>query len=121
MILETWVLPLIVHLSGGSNPIPTAPLKLVRLLRLARIVRIMRAFPELMTMVKGMIVATRPVSTSMAMLVGIIYVFGITMHMLLKDWEDFDEVFMYWGTVLRCMLTLTANGTLGDSIGTVMR
>jgi len=93
-------------------------MKLLRLLRLARIVRIMRAFPEIMTMIKGMIVATKPVSTSMAMLVGIIYVFGITMHMLVNG--D-PEVFEYWGTVSRCMMTLTANGTLGDSIGTVMR
>jgi len=121
MVLETWAIPLIVLVNGGGVNLPTGPIKLLRLLRLARMVRIMRAFPELMTMVKGMMVATKPVSTSMAMLVGIVYVFAIIMHMLLKDWEHIDEVFMYWGTIGRCMLTLTANGTLGDSIGTVMR
>lgn len=122
MVVETWVIPLIIHVTGaGTAELPTGPIKLLRLLRLARMVRIMRAFPELMTMVKGMMVATKPVSTSMAMLVGIIYVFAIIMHMLLKDWEGFDELYEYWGTISRCMMTLSANGTLGDSVGTVMR
>jgi len=118
MVVETWVMPSIVFLSGEPSSLPTGPIKLIRLLRLARMVRIMRAFPEIMTMVKGMIVATQPVASSMSMLVGIIYIFAITMHMLVKG--D-DEVFEYWGTVSRCMMTLLANGTLGDSIGTVMR
>lgn len=118
MVLETWVLFLVVHLTGAKNPLPAGPMKLLRLLKLARMVRIMRSFPEIMTMIKGMMVATKPVSSSMAMLVGIIYVFAITMHMLCKD--DL-EVFEYWGTVGRCMMTLFANGTAGDSIGTVTR
>jgi hypothetical protein len=45
-------------------------------------------------------------------------VFAITMHMLTKG---SDEVYEYWGTVSRCMMTLLANGTMGDSVGTVMR
>ena len=54
---------------------------MVRLLRLARMTRLLRALPELVTLIKGMIVATRAVGCCMLLLVLLIYVFAIVMHM----------------------------------------
>jgi hypothetical protein len=69
-------------------------------------------------MIKGMFVATRAVGSAMLLLIVAIYAWGIAMHSFMKDDEAVSE---YWGTVTRSMMTLLANGTLGDSIGTVMR
>lgn len=116
---ETWLVPLLVvgfHVEIDNFPV--GPLRLLRLLRLARMVRIMRAFPELMTMIKGMLVATRAVGSAMLLLVIAIYAWAIAMHSFMKDDPD---LYMYWGTVTRCMMTLMAQGTLGDSVGTVLR
>lgn len=118
--IETWIVPLTIMLSGGiSFAFTSGPLRLLRLLRLARLMRIIRAFPELITMIQGMIAATRAVASAMLLLVIAIYAWGITMHSFLKN--DENAVYLYWGTVPRCMMTLMGNGALGDSIGTVMR
>lgn len=118
--IETWVLPLLLYLVEvlEGSELTLGPVRMLRLLRLARLVRIMRAFPELVTMLHGMFVATRAVGSAMVLLVIAIYAWAIIMHALLKDDES---VYIYFGTISRCMMTLMANGTLGDSIGTVMR
>jgi hypothetical protein len=54
----------------------------------------------------------------MLMMFIIVYAFGIAMHSFMKEDEDLYE---YWGTIGRCMMTLVGNGVFGDSIGTVMR
>lgn len=116
MLLDTWVMPILEIILGFEGDLPG--IGLLRLLRLARMVRICHALPELATLMKGIFVATRAVGSAILLLIVIIYAWAIAMHTLLKDDED---VFWYWGTVTRCMMTLIANGTLGDSIGTVMR
>lgn len=118
--IETWIVPLIMVLSSGASfSFASGPLRLLRLLRLARLMRIIRAFPELITMIQGMMMAMRAVASAMLLLVVAIYAWGITMHSFLKN--DENAVYLYWGTVPRCMMTLMGNGALGDSIGTVMR
>jgi len=109
---------MIATMDGGSFTFSSGPLRLLRLLRLARLVRLMRAFPELLTMVHGMMVAMRAVGSAMILLIMALYAWGITMHSFLKNE---DELSLYWGTVSRSMLTLLANGALGDSIGEVLR
>jgi len=81
-------------------------------------VRICHALPELATLMKAIFVAMRVVLSALLFQVMIIYVWAIAMHSLLRDDE---AVYEYWGTVTRCMMTLIANGTLGDSIGEIMR
>lgn len=112
---ETFVLPSLLAIFDG---IPVSSIKLFRLFRLARLVRIMRAFPELVTMIQGMLAATRAVGSAMVLLVIAIYAWGITMNTLLKDDETVKK---YWSTIPASMMTLMANGTLGDSIGTILR
>ena len=104
IFFETWIVTLILWImdgmDGSSVPVSGGPLRLLRLLRLARLVRIMRAFPELLTMVRGMIVAMRAVASAMVLLVLALYAWGITMHAFLKD----DELlYDYWGSVTRSM------------------
>merc|ERR1719473_2416768 len=93
MILETWIMPTVQ--AGSSTGLgDTALLKLLRLLRLSRMARLMRAVPELMIMVRGMVVATRSVSSTLMLLLLITYVFAIMFkvqigdHPLMQDYFD---------------------------------
>eukprot|EP00928_Gymnodinium_smaydae_P037278 TRINITY_DN25907_c0_g1_i1.p1 TRINITY_DN25907_c0_g1~~TRINITY_DN25907_c0_g1_i1.p1 ORF type:complete len:618 (-),score=99.35 TRINITY_DN25907_c0_g1_i1:62-1780(-) len=117
MFLETWLIPLILLMSSrGSSGVllPTEPLRLLRLLRLSRMARLMRAFPELVTMVKGMQKATRAVASSLIMVTLLIYVFGIAVHMFMAE-EVLSE--NYFSSVPRTMWSLLIYGTLVDSVG----
>jgi hypothetical protein len=82
MVIETWAIPLIGALSnssgaGGGILSNFSSFRLLRLLRLTRMARIMRFFPELMTLVKGMVRAMRAVSFILLFLVLVMYVFAI--------------------------------------------
>jgi Ca2+-binding EF-hand superfamily protein len=74
MIFENWVVLLLDMDSSGLSMF-----SIFRLLRLLRISRIIRSSPELSIMVKSLIAAFRSVGTTMALLVGFIYVFAIIM------------------------------------------
>lgn len=107
----------IVKTGSGSSSVAQA-LQSVRLLRLVRMVRILHALPELATLVKAIFVAMRAVCAALFLQLMFIYVWAIALHELLKDDAD---LFDNWGTLSRCMMTLIANGMLGDNIGEVMR
>merc|ERR1719460_1736258 len=97
MILDTWVLmPVLKFMQGGSNgggsvPIPTQPLRILRLLKLTRMARLMRAFPELVTMIKGLMRSLRAISSSLILVGLMVYVWAILIHMLMKEEKDFNE------------------------------
>jgi len=119
MVLETWLIPPVVHLvTQKSGKVETGPIRLVRLLRLARMTRIMKAFPELMTMLKGMRLASRAVGSSILLLCVMIYVFAIAIFTFTKDQSS---VSMFFGSLTTSMLTLLIDGTFMDSIGTILR
>jgi hypothetical protein len=117
IVLETWLIPLkLLPLSiKGSGP-----LRLLRLLRLTRMARLMRSFPDLLTLVKGMIAATRSVGSTLLLLMIFNYVFAIVFTGQLKNHEhpDFQA---YWGTLFSSMFTLILAGTLLDDITTPAR
>lgn len=117
MVLETWIMPVIFTLFGGGVSLPTGPLRLLRLLRLSRLVRLIKQLPELMTMFKGMFVASRAVGSSLLMVILLIYVFGIIIHMALSSEEAVSEKFH---SLPRCMWTLLMDGTFMDSTGEVL-
>jgi len=117
MVAETWVMPAIFSIIGGRVSLPTGPLRLLRLLRLSRLVRLIRTLPELVTMFKGMFVASRAVGSSLLMVSLLIYVFGIVVHMGLGDEESQQEKF---GTLPKSMWTLLMDGTFMDSTGDVL-
>lgn len=118
MILDIWVIAVAVKLMEGDKiSIPTQPLRMLRLFKLTRMARLMKAFPELVTMIKGMIRALRAISST-AILIGIMtYTWAILMHMLLSGDDQFnksieDESSMNFRTILDCMWILFMDGTL---------
>lgn len=69
------VLTLFIAVVGGlSGGMPTGPLRLLRLLRLSRLVRLLREMPELLTLINGMKVAARAVSSALLLIVLLNYV-----------------------------------------------
>jgi len=115
--METWVFPVIFSIIGGSLTLPTAPLRLLRLMRLSRLVRLIKNLPELLTMFKGMFVASRAVGASMLMVLLLLYVFGIIIHMGLSSEEGLEDLF---GSLPRCMWTLLIQGTFMDDVGATL-
>merc|ERR1712048_974648 len=80
--------------------------------------RLFRQLPELLIMVKGMALASRAVGSSLLMITGMIYVFGIVMSMLVRDEVDMKE---HFSTLFRCCWTLLMDGTICDNTGYVLR
>mmetsp|Transcript_44582 Transcript_44582/g.100194 ORF Transcript_44582/g.100194 Transcript_44582/m.100194 type:complete len:272 (+) Transcript_44582:2-817(+) len=95
----------------------TGPLRLLRLLRLARMTRLMRSMPELLTMVKGMRVASRAVSSALLMLCLLTYTFAIPMFGTLGKEEALQDNF---GSLWMTMWTLVMDGTFMDNTGELM-
>jgi len=117
IVLETWALPLMVVCLGlERSGMPTGPLRLLRLLRLSR-PRLMRSLPQLVTMVKGMFVASRAVASSLLMVIAMIYFYSIILQMMLKNVTPLQQ---HFGSLPRCMWTLLMDGTLMDNTGYVM-
>merc|ERR1719362_1677996 len=85
--------------------------RLLRLTRMARMARLLRAMPELLILIKGMAAAMRSVFFTLALLVLILYVFGIAFTQLCADTECSD---MFNG-VFTSMHFLLVNGALMDS------
>ena len=71
MVLETWLIPLVTLLSGGmdgsTDVARSASIlriaRIMRVLRTARVAKLVRYMPELIILLKGMMIAFRSVST----------------------------------------------------------
>jgi len=95
---------------------------LLRLLRLTRMARIMRFFPELLTIVKGIVNAIRAVFFIQVFLVLVMYIFAIVFtsqlgvpHGRNPDAEDKSAIQMF-DSIGSSMMTLFTNGVLGDNL-----
>eukprot|EP00929_Paragymnodinium_shiwhaense_P022405 TRINITY_DN14323_c0_g1_i1.p1 TRINITY_DN14323_c0_g1~~TRINITY_DN14323_c0_g1_i1.p1 ORF type:complete len:807 (-),score=167.33 TRINITY_DN14323_c0_g1_i1:99-2441(-) len=134
MVLETWVMTLVIICTGGlenqgeekgsqgssggmGNASVLRLVKLMRLTRMARMARLLRAMPELMILVKGMVVATRSVFFTLCLLVLIIYVFGIAFKQLTTGSEVGSQ---YFNTVPDAMAILLLHGCLGEDLPDVV-
>jgi len=96
------------------NSSATSVLRVFRLFRLARVARVgrlLRNIPELMILVKGMLMAMRSVSATLMLLVIIIYVFAIMFTQLL--WNDPAGQGCF-ETVPMAMNCLLMNGVFSD-------
>ncbi|CAE6937164.1 Cacna1h [Symbiodinium natans] len=126
MVLETWVISLIDLASGGTGGGAGilnnfSSLRLLRLLRLTRMARLMRFFPELMTLVKGMVRAMQSVVFILLFMVVVTYVFAIvfttrfgTIGFFPKDANStLPELFPDLGS---SMMTLFLYGVLADNL-----
>jgi hypothetical protein len=124
MVVETWMMaPIVALMASGSGPgVPVQPLRLLRLLRLTRMARLMRALPELVTMCKGMKVASRAVCSSLLMVTILIYTFAIVLNMFLKEEKEVNAATAprNFETITSTMWTLLMDGTFMDSSGNVL-
>ena len=83
MIFETWIMALVYVISdgggggivGGTSVLRVA--RVLRVLRTARMARLVRFMPELMILIKGMMVACRSVFFTLVLLLLITYVFSV--------------------------------------------
>lgn len=78
---------------------------------MARMARLLRAMPELMVLIKGMVVAMRSVFFTLCLLAGILYVFGIAFVQLMKGTDAGDKFFF---SVPAAMNSLLLQGVLPD-------
>jgi len=119
MVLETWVMTVIILITGpngntgGGNASVLRVARLLRLSRMARMVRLLRAMPELMIMIKGMVAASRSVLFTLLLLILLMYVFAVAMTQLLEDTAVGEK---YFGTVFKSMYSLWLHGTLLDDV-----
>jgi hypothetical protein len=119
MILDIWVIMLMLKVvfKGGKVKVPTQPLRMLRLFKLSRMARLMKAFPELVTMIKGLVRSLRAISSSMILVGLMLYTWAILIHMLLREdleynkelKQEYDYEFTKVGD---CMWTLFMSGTL---------
>lgn len=130
MVSETWIFVLIVVAFAGSgsnvNLGQLSVLRLLRLLRLTRMARLMRAFPEILTLVRGMVSAVRSVASTFLFQVAITWVYGIIFTISFKaipmddSSEEYKELYeTYFKSLLYSCVTLYMNGTLLDNVGVV--
>lgn len=118
MVMESWVSPILYamfkfELQGGGL---LAILRLIRLARVARMARLMRAFPELMVLIKGMMVATRSVFFTLLMLMCVIYIFSIVFRQICEGTEMQES----FSTVPTAMFTLVVQGLYMDGVYDLM-
>ncbi|CAE7348419.1 CACNA1S [Symbiodinium natans] len=82
MNFETWVFPIVQVIGQGGESLSTANAlrvaRVLRVLRTARMARLVKLMPELMILVKGMLVACRSVFFTLILLLLITFVFSIT-------------------------------------------
>ena len=81
IVFETWFVP---NLMANSE-VSTQPLRLLRLLLLSRLWKLLHVFPELVTTLKGMWVASRAEISSLVLAIMFVYVFAITMHLVMAE------------------------------------
>jgi len=119
MVLESWVMAAVLALTGAGDSSGVGSvsvlkvLRLLRLTRMARVVRLLRACPELMILIKGVIMAGRPVFFTLCLLVSIIYVFGIAFTLLTRGTS---AGVIYFDTVADSMNTLLLHGCFGENL-----
>merc|ERR1719162_1509092 len=118
MVFETWVmlaLALVMGSASGSGGVSNISMlrmaRLLRLTRMARMARLLRAMPELLVLIKGMVVAMRSVFFTLCLLAGILYIFGIAFVQLMKGTPAGDEFFP---SVPAAMNSLLLQGILPD-------
>jgi len=120
MVMETWVMTVFLIAQGGgkNNGMGNASIlrlvRLMRLTRMARMARLLRAMPELMILVKAILVAFRSVFFTLCLLLLIIYVFAIAFVQLTSETTESAVREDYFSGVLPAMYTLLLIGNMPD-------
>jgi Ca2+-binding EF-hand superfamily protein len=124
MIFENWLMSLFID--GKSN---VRMFSVLRFLRFARITRVLRSMPELAMMVKSLAAATRSVSSTVALLVGFIYVVAIVVTQwgqkldAAEGWDEDNSIYNLkddlFGNLFVSSLTLLQLIVFDDSMGII--
>jgi len=123
MIVETWLIPtvdiIIEGVSGNGGGVGRSAsvlrvARVLRVLRTARIIRVARYMPELMILIKGLMVAARSVFFTLVLLLLITYVFSIAFTQLGQDTALEAELFP---SVPATVLTLIVQCVMPDQEG----
>ena len=123
MVLETWLVPLVAILiegtGGGASAVGRSATvlrvaRILRVLRTARIVRVARYMPELMILIKGLVVAARSVFFTMVLLLLITYVFSIAFLQLSQAYSSELLMDKYFPTMPESVLTLIVHCIMPD-------
>lgn len=119
MIFETWLMTVVMVMSGydSGNALGDASilrlLRLLRISRMARMAKLLRAFPEIMILIKGMSVAMRAVNSTLILLIIIMYVFAIGFTQMTRGMPLGDQ---YFSSVATSMKSLLLHGTFLEDI-----
>eukprot|EP00927_Polykrikos_kofoidii_P010395 TRINITY_DN14394_c0_g1_i1.p1 TRINITY_DN14394_c0_g1~~TRINITY_DN14394_c0_g1_i1.p1 ORF type:complete len:652 (-),score=178.72 TRINITY_DN14394_c0_g1_i1:124-1854(-) len=122
MVLETWGLQLMRLVLGSddsragifADASALRLLRLVRLTRMARMAKLLWAMPELMILIKGILVASRSVFFALCLLVLVHYVFGIAFKQLTSTMESLQA--KYFMSTPRSMMSLLLFGCFGENM-----
>jgi len=112
MVWETWVAVVLYLIVGGTDTSSHTArrgsilriLRMFRLTRVARMARLMRNMPELMILIKGMMMGVRAVSATLLLLFVIIYVFAVMFTQLLAGSEAGADCFDNVPMAINCLL-----------------
>lgn len=117
MVLDIIMAVFTVSAGNGSKALGNSSIlkmvKLMRLLRVTRMARLLRAVPELMILIKGMVMATRSVVVTLCLLVLLVYIFAIIMTQSTIDTELGERWFT---NVPRAMTTLFLHGCFAEDL-----
>eukprot|EP00929_Paragymnodinium_shiwhaense_P095818 TRINITY_DN5711_c0_g1_i2.p1 TRINITY_DN5711_c0_g1~~TRINITY_DN5711_c0_g1_i2.p1 ORF type:complete len:854 (-),score=141.05 TRINITY_DN5711_c0_g1_i2:45-2606(-) len=118
-MVETWVFPLMLIASGGDLEGKLSKYgmlrlaRLLRLTRLGRLVRVLRVFPEIMTLLKGVLHALRSVFFTLLLLFMLLFCFSIVFKTQVED-SDTEYVKATFNSVPDIMWLLLMRGTFLD-------
>lgn len=116
MVIDTWILTLVLAVTGGTNAGSlgnASVLRILRLLRITRIARMLRSIPEVVILIKGMTAALRSVFFVMCLLILVLYAFGVALVQILQDAPSGQLLFP---SVLFSMYTLVCSGMFCDNL-----
>jgi hypothetical protein len=121
MMGELWFLPIFLLIidGGGSNAAMGnfQVLRMARLVRLTRMTRLFKSAPELITLIKGISTAIRPVTYTLILLMTLLYVFGIVFRSQIRQGSYLEE--RYFSSVSRAVSTCLLHATFLDSVALV--
>jgi hypothetical protein len=119
MIVDIWIIQVIVKFSSqnAKSPVPTNALRLLRLLKLTRMGRLGKMFPELVTMIRGLVGSLRAILSTLLLVLLLTFTVALVMLMLLKPETEINKELhqrlgLNFSTLPNCMWTLFMDATL---------
>jgi len=117
MVLDLWIILPILQETGGLSRNQMHTLRVLRLLKLTRMTNLLRVFPELGTMTKSLIRSVRAISSSLVLILLLVYICAVPVNTMLKHELEFnahleEETTLSFYTVTRSMWALIVAGTL---------